>query len=179
MIARFSSNLSPPSGKITNDRDKRPVAFSWPATRFTRTHMWHGRTEILKLDGLRSNQLDKSSTCPFLSLEFLISFALSLHQYLDTVMMMMIWNEWINQYKRKIGKKEKLTLACDDFQPLGAYLPSLFSGSTNRYSPSRQHTHTNWNQYQWMNHVSLAVLRVHLLSYRYDISKENLLLLKR
>lgn len=34
-----------------------------------------------------------------------------------------------------VGKK-KLTLACDDFQPLGAYFPSLFSGSTNRYSPS-------------------------------------------
>lgn len=36
-------------------------------------------------------------------------------------------------YKDRRGR---LTLACDDFQPLGAYLPSLFSGSMNKYSPS-------------------------------------------
>ena len=40
-------------------------------------------------------------------------------------------------------KRNKLTLACDDFQPLGAYLPNLLSGSTKRYSPSVNSTKKN------------------------------------
>lgn len=44
---------------------------------------------------------------------------------------------------RPLNSKAVLTLACDDFQPLGAYLPSLFSGSMNKYSPSAREMTTN------------------------------------